>query len=79
MHKRLMDEWMAQNKGRMVQCLRQPGGLLITRESCQARRQRARQEDLGDVLKGDVLDYLYRKGLALCLQCEETESDRFSA
>ncbi len=72
-HERIVGEWMDRNRNRMVQCHYQPGNLLITRQSCLARRQRAKEEDLTDIMKGDVLDYVYRKGLAICLACEESE------
>ena len=33
------------------------------------RQLRARQEDLSNVLRGDVMDYVYRQGLSICLTC----------
>jgi hypothetical protein len=64
-----MDEWLASNRRDLVQCDRQPGNLLITKNSCNKRQLRAREENLDDIMTGDVMDYMYRKGLAICLDC----------
>lgn len=68
-----ISEWISRNRQNLIQCPHQPGNLLITRQSCQRRRIRARQEDLNNVMKGDVMDYVYRQGLSVCLSCEEAK------
>jgi len=73
-YQQIIEEWLTRNRNRMVKCALQPGNLLISRQSCLKRRQRAKEEDLTDIMKGDVLDYVYRKGLAICLNCEASET-----
>jgi len=64
-----IEKWMAENRHRMVQCPNQPGRLLITEKSCWQRQLQARKENLDDVMSGDVFDYMYKKGLSICLTC----------
>ena len=64
-----INEWISRNRQDMIHCPNQPGNLLITKESCRRRRLRAHQEDLSNVLRGDVMDYIYRQGLSICLTC----------
>ncbi len=68
---RMIEDWMERNRGRMVHCQAQPGNLLISKQSCIARRARARTEDLTNILKGDYQSYVYRTGLSICLGCKE--------
>ncbi|HET6491180.1 MAG TPA: hypothetical protein VFG28_15595 [Syntrophales bacterium] len=65
----LIEKWMAENRHRMVHCPNQPGSLLITEKSCWERRRKAKRENLDDVMSGDVFDYMYKKGLSVCLTC----------
>jgi hypothetical protein len=65
----LIEKWMAENRHRMVQCPNQPGSLLISEDSCWQRRRKAKKENLDDVMSGDVFDYMYKKGLSVCLTC----------
>jgi hypothetical protein len=64
-----IEKWLAENRHRMVQCPNQPGRLLITEKSCWQRQRLARKENLDDVMSGDVFDYMYKKGLSICLTC----------
>ncbi len=64
-----MNDWISSNRQNMIHCPNQPGNLLISKQSCKKRRSKARQEDLTDTMKGDVMDYIYRKGLSICLTC----------
>lgn len=64
-----INDWISRNRQNMIQCPNQPGNLLISMQSCRKRRRKARQEDLTDTMKGDVMDYIYRKGLSICLAC----------
>ncbi len=74
----LIDQWLEQNSGRMVQCRCHPGNLKITREGCSARRHRAAQEDFFGPLTGyDEYD-TYRLGLAVCLACSRERRERAS-
>lgn len=65
-----ISEWISRNRQNLIQCPHQPGNLLITKQSCQRRRMKARQEDLTNVMKGDVMDFVYRQGLSICLTCD---------
>lgn len=65
-----ISEWLSRNRQHMIQCPHQPGNLLITKQSCQRRRMRARREYLTNIMQGDVMDYVYRQGLSICLTCE---------
>ncbi|HTZ38970.1 MAG TPA: hypothetical protein VMB77_02345 [Syntrophales bacterium] len=65
-----ISEWISRNRQNLIQCPNQPGNLLISKQSCQRRRKKARQEDLADTMKGDVMDYIYRQGLSICLACD---------
>lgn len=68
-----INEWITRNRQNMIRCPHQPGNLLITKQSCQRRRIKARQEDLANVMKGDVMDFIYRQGLSICLNCDAVE------
>jgi hypothetical protein len=65
----MIEKWMAENRHRMVQCPYQPGRLLISEKSCGQRQLKAKKENLDDVMSGDVFDYMYKKGLSICLTC----------
>ncbi len=62
-------EWISHNRQNLIRCPHQPGYLLITKQGCRMRRMRARKEDLSNILRGDVMDYIYRQGLSICLTC----------
>lgn len=64
-----VSEWISRNRQELIRCPHQPGNLLITRQSCRMRQMRARQEDLTNIMRGDVMDYVYRQGLSICLTC----------
>lgn len=66
----VMEEWLAQNRHRLVNCAHQPGNLLISKQGCQARREKAKKQNLGDSMQGDFFDYIHKKGLAICLTCK---------
>ncbi|MCU0555541.1 MAG: hypothetical protein MUF17_12380 [Syntrophales bacterium] len=66
---RQMSEWISRNRRDLIRCPHQPGNLLITRQGCHRRQTRARKEDLTNVMQGDVMDYIYRQGLSICLTC----------
>lgn len=66
---RQISEWISRNRQNLIRCPHQPGNLLITKQGCQRRQIRARQEDLTNTMKGDVMDYIYRQGLSICLGC----------
>ena len=68
-----ISEWISRNRQDLIQCPHQPGNLLITKQSCQRRRVKARKEDLTNVMQGDVMDYVYRQGLSICLACDATK------
>lgn len=65
-----ISEWISRNQQNLIQCPHQPGNLLISKQSCQRRRSKARKEDLTNVMQGDVMDYVYRQGLSICLACD---------
>lgn len=74
-----INEWISRNRQNMIRCPHQPGNLLITKQSCRRRQIRARQEDLTNVMQGDVMDYVYRQGLTICLACEAMKMKRKAA
>jgi hypothetical protein len=62
--------WLARNKGEMIVCPYQPGQLTISKNACSRRHLIGRQEDLGELQKGnDPLNYSYVRGLSLCREC----------
>jgi len=62
-------EWLAANRHRMVNCQYQPGNLIISKQACRARREKAKRENLDDTMQGDFFEYVHKKGLAICLGC----------
>jgi hypothetical protein len=64
-----INEWISLNRQNLIRCPNQPGNLLITKWSCRRRRLKAQKEDLANVMNGDVMDYVYRQGLSICLTC----------
>lgn len=69
------DEWLAVNRHRMVNCLYQPGNLIISKQACRARKEKAKKENFSDNMQGDFLDYIHKKGLAVCLTCKNGHGD----
>jgi hypothetical protein len=65
-----INEWISRNRQNLIRCPNQPGNLLITKWSCRRRRLKAQKEDLANVMSGDVMDYVYRQGLSICLTCD---------
>lgn len=63
------EEWLAQHRPEIIHCPYQPGNLLITKDSCRKRRVKAKKENYEDIMKGDVLDYIYKSGLLRCRDC----------
>lgn len=70
------DEWLAVNRHRMVNCLHQPGNLIISKQACRARKEKAKKENLDDSMQGDFFEYVHKKGLAICLSCENGGNGR---
>ncbi len=64
-----INEWISRNRHNLIHCPHQPGNLLITKWSCRMRRLKAQKEDLANVMSGDVMDYVHRQGLSICLTC----------
>ena len=62
-------EWLAKNQEDMVCCPHQPGKLMISKSACAKRYWMARDEDYQDLMKGDVFNYSYKRGLSLCREC----------
>jgi len=62
-------EWLATNQQEMIRCPYQPGNLMISKNACSKRYFMGRQEDYQDLLKGDVFNYAYKRGLSLCREC----------
>jgi hypothetical protein len=62
-------EWLAKNQEDMVSCPNQPGNLMITKIACAKRYWMGRNEDYQDLMKGDVFNYSYKRGLSLCREC----------
>ena len=62
-------EWMVKNQEDMVSCPYQPGNLVISKVACAKRYWMARNEDYQDLMKGDVFNYTYKRGLTLCREC----------
>jgi hypothetical protein len=65
-----INEWISRNRQNLIHCPYQPGNLLITKWSCRRRRLKAQKEDLTNVMSGDVMDYVHRQGLSICLTCD---------
>ncbi|MBP1721264.1 MAG: hypothetical protein H6Q50_776 [Deltaproteobacteria bacterium] len=65
-----INEWITRNRQNLIRCPYQPGNLLITKWSCRRRRLKAQKEDLANVMSGDVMDYVHRQGLSICLTCD---------
>jgi hypothetical protein len=64
-----INEWISRNRQNLIRCPHQPGNLLITKWSCRTRRLKAQKADLANVMSGDVMDYVHRQGLSICLNC----------
>jgi len=62
-------EWLVKNQEDMVSCPNQPGNLMLTKSACAKRYWMARNEDYQDLMKGDVFNYTYKRGLSLCREC----------
>ncbi len=65
----MSDEWLAANRHRLVNCQYQPGNLVISKEACRARKEKAKNENLEDNMQGDFFEYIHKKGLSICLSC----------
>jgi hypothetical protein len=62
-------EWLAKNQQDMICCPYQPGNLMISKNACSKRYWMGRNEDYQDLMKGDVFNYSYKRGLSLCREC----------
>jgi len=62
-------EWLAKNQQEMICCPNQPGNLMISKNACSKRYWMGRNEDYQDLMKGDVFNYSYKRGLSLCREC----------
>jgi hypothetical protein len=63
------EEWLQKNQRRMFHCPYQPGQLFISKQACSKRHQMGQSEDLADLLRGDLFNYTYKRGLSLCREC----------
>jgi len=70
-----INEWISRNRQNLIRCPHQPGNLLITKWSCRIRRLKAEKADLANVMSGDVMDYVHRQGLSICLTCDALKKD----
>jgi hypothetical protein len=64
-----VERWLAQNRQEMISCPNQPGQLMISKQACSKRYEIGQREDFDDLMKGDVFNYAYKKGLSLCRTC----------
>ncbi len=62
-------EWLAKNHHLMINCPYQPGQLVISKNACTKRYRLGRREDFSDLMKGDLFNYSYKRGLSLCREC----------
>lgn len=62
-------EWWAKNRHEIISCPYQPGKLMISKNACTKRYVQSRKENYQDMLKGDLFNYAYKKGLTLCRDC----------
>lgn len=62
-------EWLEKNQQEMICCPHQPGNLMISKNACSKRYWMGRSEDYQDLMKGDVFNYSYKRGLSLCREC----------
>jgi hypothetical protein len=62
-------EWLAKNQQEMICCPYQPGNLMISKNACSKRYWMGQKEDYQDLMKGDVFNYAYKRGLSLCREC----------
>lgn len=62
-------KWLEKNRQEMICCPYQPGQLMISKQSCSKRYEIGQREDFDDLMRGDVFNYAYKKGLSLCRNC----------
>ncbi len=61
--------WLQKNRTKMISCPYQPGNLTISKNSCSKRYRMGRKEKFEDLLKGDLFNYTFKRGLSLCRTC----------
>ncbi len=61
--------WLQKNQNQMFYCPHQPGQLWISKHACMKRYLTGQREDLADLMKGDLFNYTYKRGLSLCREC----------
>ncbi len=62
-------KWLTRHRAEMVSCPYQPGNLVISKDACSKRYRLGRKEKFEDLLKGDLFNYTYKRGLSLCRSC----------
>ncbi len=62
-------KWLSKHRAEMVSCPYQPGNLMISKNACSKRYRLGRKEKFEDLLKGDLFNYTYKRGLSLCRSC----------
>lgn len=62
-------KWLEKNRRKMVDCPYQPGQLMISKQACGKRYAMGRRENFEDLMKGDIFNYTYKRGLSLCREC----------
>ena len=63
------EKWLEKNQHEMFYCPHQPGKLMISKNACAKRHLQAGKEEYQDLMKGDLFNYTYKRGLALCREC----------
>jgi hypothetical protein len=63
------EKWLEKNQQEMFYCPHQPGKLMISKNACAKRHLQAGKEEFQDLMKGDLFNYTYKRGLALCREC----------
>ncbi len=61
-------EWLAQNRELMIDCPKQPGNLLISKNACGKRHKASLNPDRR-IYSEDSFGYALRQGLSLCRDC----------
>ncbi len=63
------ERWLEKNQRDMIECPNQPGKLMISKMACSKRYRIGRREDYHDLMKGDLFNYAYKRGLSVCREC----------
>jgi hypothetical protein len=65
----MAEKWLEKNQHEMFYCPHQPGKLMISKNACAKRHLQAGKEEYQDLMKGNLFNYTYKRGLALCREC----------